>query len=291
MDGLDSRNALPGSPAQSDGERRRRGDLREFLRTARERIDPATYHFEVDTRRRATGLRREEVAHLAGVSTGWYTLLETARNRRVSTRMLDRVARVLMLSDTEKLRLYTLAFPEMPALSDETEVRDPERIRSLRTFVTELRSMTMRETIGRHLVEFLARRFLGAYDFAFLLRSQTGAGYEWVRTTKKAQRYAGYAVVGEPAVAVEALLLYGFGNEPVSEPDVERINLACEIAACRLGFDTTTSTERVQLGSSESLTVGAMRFVTSGTREAVVKRSVPALQTASLRGDVLASRH
>ena len=70
--------------------------------------------------RRVPGLRREEVAELADVSAAWYTLLETAREIRVSPRMLDRLAAALRLNDQEKIYLFSLAIDELPTLPRST---------------------------------------------------------------------------------------------------------------------------------------------------------------------------
>jgi transcriptional regulator with XRE-family HTH domain len=290
MNTQELRSDLLDSLGASDEERRRRSELRDFLRNARERINPAIYKFEVDRRRRATGLRREEVAHLAGVSTGWYTLLETARNRRVSTRMLDRVARVLMLSDTEKLRLYTLAFPEIPSISESLETPDPECLRLLRTFIAQVRNQQTIESVGWQLVDFLSRRCRGAADFAFLVRSQSDGTFEWVETSQNAARFAGLAVVGETPSAEqwdEAILLYGLGrHEAIPEADVERAILACEIAACRLDLVSGASTVRVMLSANECFTARAMRFVAADTSAPKPRRLAAATRTPTPSGDV-----
>lgn len=65
-------------------------------------------------RRRVPGLRREEVAELAGISLAWYTRFETAQDIRVSPRLVDRLATVLRLTEEEKLRLFSLAIDELP---------------------------------------------------------------------------------------------------------------------------------------------------------------------------------
>lgn len=111
---LDSSAAASAARPEDGVDNDRRAKLRAFLQTARANVQPESHQLPVRQRRRTPGLRREEVAELAGVSTAWYTLLETARSRRVSMRMLDRVAKALMLSDADKLRLYSLTFPEMP---------------------------------------------------------------------------------------------------------------------------------------------------------------------------------
>jgi transcriptional regulator with XRE-family HTH domain len=94
----------------------RRKALRSFLQECRARIKPEEVGLPSLGRRRVAGLRREEVAQLAGVSVSWYTLFETARDIRVSSRMLDNVARALRLSSDEKLYLFSLAIEELPTL-------------------------------------------------------------------------------------------------------------------------------------------------------------------------------
>lgn len=65
-------------------------------------------------RRRTPGLRREEVAVLAGVSPTWYTYLEQARDISPSHEVLDSLADILALSEYERLYLYTLSYPAPP---------------------------------------------------------------------------------------------------------------------------------------------------------------------------------
>src|SRR6185312_8767513 len=67
------------------------------------------------SRRRTPGLRREEVAHLAGVSTTWYTWLEQKRPIKVSASVLENLARVLNLDDTERTQLFQLALRQPAA--------------------------------------------------------------------------------------------------------------------------------------------------------------------------------
>ncbi|MEV6224187.1 helix-turn-helix transcriptional regulator [Nocardia fluminea] len=87
----------------------RREQLRDFLRSRRERIGPAEVGLPVAGRRRTPGLRREEVAMLAGVGVSWYTWLEQGREITVSGEVLDAVAGVLRLSAAERAHLYVLA--------------------------------------------------------------------------------------------------------------------------------------------------------------------------------------
>ncbi|MFE7622425.1 helix-turn-helix transcriptional regulator [Streptomyces sp. NPDC057509] len=84
-------------------------DLAGFLRTRRSRVDPASAGIAVDSRRRVDGLRREEVAHLSGVSVDYYVRLEQGRANKPSEQVLDALARVLGLDETEREHLYRLA--------------------------------------------------------------------------------------------------------------------------------------------------------------------------------------
>jgi len=97
-------------------DRTRREALRNFLMECRARLRPADVGLSSIGRRRVPGLRREEVADLVGISPAWYTLLETARDIRVSPRMLDRLAEALRLSEEEKVYLFSLAIDELPTM-------------------------------------------------------------------------------------------------------------------------------------------------------------------------------
>jgi len=96
---------------------RRRADLREFLMIRRARITPARAGLpDGGARRRTPGLRREEVAVLAGVGVSWYQWLEQGRDITVSGQVLDAVARVLQLEEPERRHLYVLAGLNPPLL-------------------------------------------------------------------------------------------------------------------------------------------------------------------------------
>ncbi|BFV60101.1 helix-turn-helix transcriptional regulator [Kitasatospora sp. CMC57] len=84
-------------------------DLAGFLRTRRSRVDPAAVGIPTDSRRRVEGLRREEVAHLSGVSVDYYVRLEQGRATQPSGQVLDALARVLGLDETEQGHLHRLA--------------------------------------------------------------------------------------------------------------------------------------------------------------------------------------
>lgn len=87
--------------------------LAEFLRSARARLSPQQAGLDepVLSRRRVSGLRREELARLAGVSVDYYTRLEQGRSRSASPEVLDALAAALHLDDAERDHLHTLARP------------------------------------------------------------------------------------------------------------------------------------------------------------------------------------
>ncbi|MGW1125024.1 helix-turn-helix transcriptional regulator [Streptomyces sp. NPDC002526] len=88
------------------------GELGDFLRSRRARISPEDVGLNSYGRRRVPGLRREEVAQLAGVSVDYYIRLEQGRGPSVSDAVLDAIARVLRLDETEHAYLRTVARPK-----------------------------------------------------------------------------------------------------------------------------------------------------------------------------------
>ena len=96
-------------------EKARRAELAQFLRTRRERVSPQQVGLPPGTRRRTPGLRREELALLAGVGATWYTWLEQGRAITVSGQVLESLARVLQLDADERTHLFILARQQLPA--------------------------------------------------------------------------------------------------------------------------------------------------------------------------------
>ncbi|WP_406635851.1 helix-turn-helix transcriptional regulator [Amycolatopsis sp. WGS_07] len=103
-----------------------RDDIRHFLASRRAKITPAQAGLPTSTRRRVAGLRREEVAVLAGVSTEWYTRLEKGHIGGVSEDVLDAVARALRLDDDERTYLFDLARSSRPAKRAPSRRKDVE---------------------------------------------------------------------------------------------------------------------------------------------------------------------
>lgn len=110
-------------------------EIGEFLRTRRARIQPADAGLPDTGRRRVPGLRREELAQLAGVSVDYYVRLEQGRTPSVSDAVLDAIARVLLLDATEREHLRRLARASLarpPANGRRQRVRPgPQRLLDL----------------------------------------------------------------------------------------------------------------------------------------------------------------
>src|SRR3984885_10248676 len=103
--------------------------LGQLLRSRRERLAPAEFGLPAGSRRRTAGLRREEVALLANLSTTYYTFLEQGRPVRPSAQVLDALASALRMSAAEQRYLEVLAYGGDNAASGGAAVTRPaERI-------------------------------------------------------------------------------------------------------------------------------------------------------------------
>lgn len=93
----------------------RREELSDFLRTRRQRLQPEDVGLPRYSRRRATGLRREEVAMLAGMSVDYYTRIEQGRGQHPSPEVLGAIMRALKLDEHEQRHLEALFQSSAPA--------------------------------------------------------------------------------------------------------------------------------------------------------------------------------
>ncbi|MFC3654048.1 helix-turn-helix transcriptional regulator [Dyella humi] len=84
-----------------------------YLKNRRLKLDPAAFGFSAE-RRRTPGLRREEVAQRANISSTWYTWLEQGRGGAPSADVLDRIAHALMLTDVEREHLFLIGLGRLP---------------------------------------------------------------------------------------------------------------------------------------------------------------------------------
>ena len=98
-------------------------ELSAFLRSRRARLNPLDVGLAPGTRRRTPGLRREEVAQLAGVGITWYTWFEQGRDIRVSAHFLENLARALRFNPAERAHLFALAHGRMPPLAPQLDLR------------------------------------------------------------------------------------------------------------------------------------------------------------------------
>src|SRR5689334_6119702 len=105
---------------------RRRAELADFLRRKRASIKPEDVGLPNGGRRRTPGLRREEVALLAGVGATWYTWLEQGRDVRASLDVFEAISRALRLSPAERTHLVLLGRgEEAPPCKPPTERVSP----------------------------------------------------------------------------------------------------------------------------------------------------------------------
>ncbi|MET7655675.1 MULTISPECIES: helix-turn-helix transcriptional regulator [unclassified Streptomyces] len=130
-----------------DDRREHRTEIRDFLASRRAKITPEQAGLPTSGRRRVPGLRREEVAVLAGVSTEWYTRLEKGHISGVSEDVLAAVAQTLQLDEDERTYLFDLARAARPAgrtPSRRKDVAVPPRVQWL------LDSMTLSSAFVRN---------------------------------------------------------------------------------------------------------------------------------------------
>jgi transcriptional regulator with XRE-family HTH domain len=115
--------------------KKRLRELSSFLKARRSRISPEQVGLTQGIRRRTPGLRREEVAQLAGVGVTWYTWIEQGRDIHVSSQVLEGIARALNLNLDERNHLFTLAEQSPPIeLIHPQETVNPSLLQALDRF-------------------------------------------------------------------------------------------------------------------------------------------------------------
>lgn len=175
-------------------------DLAGFLRTRRSRVDPATVGIPLDSRRRVQGLRREEVAHLSGVSVDYYVRLEQGRATQPSEHVLDALARVLGLDETERGHLYRLARQRRRRTKAPSGRVRPELQRVL-DLIVDAPALIMDHRLdvlaGNRLAKLLYGRpipGLNAARHLFLEEAERGLYAEWEKCTLDAVGHLRLAV-------------------------------------------------------------------------------------------------
>ncbi len=160
-------------------------DLAGFLRTRRSRVVPATVGIPTDSRRRVEGLRREEVAHLSGVSVDYYVRLEQGRATQPSEQVLDALAGVLGLDETERGHLDRLARQRRRRTKAPASKLRPELQRVL-DLITGAPALIMDHRLealaGNRLAELLFARAMPGLNIArhiFLEEDERGLYADW----------------------------------------------------------------------------------------------------------------
>ena len=214
-------------------------ELADFLKRARSAVDPARAGLPADGRiRRVPGLRREEVALLAGVSTDYYTRLEQGRRITPSAAVLDAIARALNLGDTGRAHLGRLvgASPTRRRSS-----RPVQRVRPGLYQLLDSLDGTPAMILGRRtdvLATNRAARVLFADFDAMPPRERNYA--RWMFTSEQARNlFADWSV--QARTAVENLRL-DFGGDP-HDPAV--IELVDELSAASAEFRMWWAEHRV----------------------------------------------
>lgn len=214
-------------------------ELADFLKRARSAVDPARAGLPADGRiRRVPGLRREEVALLAGVSTDYYTRLEQGRRITPSAAVLDAIARALDLGDTGRAHLGRLvgASPTRRRSS-----RPVQRVRPGLYQLLDSLDGTPAMILGRRtdvLATNRAARVLFADFDAMPPRERNYA--RWMFTSEQARNlFADWSV--QARTAVENLRL-DFGGDP-HDPAV--IELVDELSAASAEFRMWWAEHRV----------------------------------------------
>lgn len=113
--------------------------LGEYLRSRRDRLQPAAVGIkETGSQRRTPGLRREEVAVLAGLSSTYYTWLEQGREVTASREVMDSLSQALRLSEDERKHLFGLWNPGLPDTIASINERSPELNPQWRDIILQL---------------------------------------------------------------------------------------------------------------------------------------------------------
>ncbi|WP_025721348.1 helix-turn-helix transcriptional regulator [Paenibacillus sp. 1-18] len=118
----------------SDQEEKRK-ELGKFLKSRRSKLTPELFGLPVGARRKVKGLRREELAQIAGIGLTWYTWLEQGKNIQASTQVLERLVTVMQLNTEERNHLYKLALGQLPV--EQTASIEASLIPIVQNFINE----------------------------------------------------------------------------------------------------------------------------------------------------------
>jgi transcriptional regulator with XRE-family HTH domain len=220
----------------------RQSELGAFLQAQRARLRPRDVGLVPDTvRRRVPGMRREEVARLAGVSTDYYTRLEQGRRASASEPVLNAVARALRLDDTGRRHLIDLArpAPARPPTGTEKAQRVRWTIRQLIEFWKDQPVMLLGRRMDVLATNTLARALI--FDFSTLPAAERNY-IRWVLLHPHARElFRDWEAVAAGMVAVLRMEAGRF-------PDDQGISgLACELAVKSREFPGWWADQRVMV--------------------------------------------
>jgi transcriptional regulator with XRE-family HTH domain len=137
--------------------------LSEYLRARRELVRPEDVNLRTAGRRRVPGLRREELAMLAGISSDYYLRLEQGRDHHPSRQVIDALARALRLDEDSTAHLHALSQPSLVRPRSEEPERTPASVERL----IELWPNTPAYVQGRHLDVLAANALVSALSPVF----------------------------------------------------------------------------------------------------------------------------
>jgi transcriptional regulator with XRE-family HTH domain len=192
-----------------------RNEIREFLTSRRARISPEETGLQTYGARRVHGLRREEVAILAGISVAYYTRLERGDMSGVSESVLEALARALQLDDAERAHLFDLARAARPASAPRRRRAPKQRLRpSVQHFLDGLTGAAA--IVHNARLDNLAANQLGYAVYSDMFATARGPGpansARYVFLEPSACEF--YADWNRAANDVAAILRYAAGRDP-----------------------------------------------------------------------------
>lgn len=180
--------------------------LGDFLRSRRARLDPGEAGVVSARRRRVQGLRREELAELAGMSVDYYTRLEQGRHASASPAVLDAIARALRLPEADRTYLHCLASPIKSTTGTPAAVR-PET-RHLMQALGESPAILFRTGMEVLAANEAARRLYAGFE---ALKADEGNGLRWMMTDPRARELHGdqWAAIAADMIGMVRLRIGG----------------------------------------------------------------------------------
>jgi transcriptional regulator with XRE-family HTH domain len=225
-------------------------EIRGFLMSRRARITPEQAGLPyVGGNRRVKGLRREEVAMLAGLSVEYYTRMERGQLGGASESVLDAIARALQLNDDERAHLYDLARSVAPG----SHRKRPKRTSPITTSVQQvLDSMSVPALVQNGRLDLLAANDLGRALYAdlFDMAQQPPNFARYVFLDPRAEKF--YADIIEAKNLLVAVLRATAGRDPLDKQVIELIG---ELSTRSADFTTRWAKHNVRRHSRGRKTV------------------------------------